>query len=170
VSAVYEPGTAKDTEAFAQYARRTLGRGRLEAGDVLTFDGVRFEVLWPRPGYAADEVNDLGLVIRVSYGATSVLLAADIEAPVQRELMAAGIAPADVLKVPHHGSKTSLPAFLRSMARGAAVISVGADNRFGHPSPESLAALGGVPVLRTDRDGRVTIHSDGERVRITTER
>ena len=66
---------------------------------------------------------------------------------------------ADVLKVPHHGSRTTSPVFLAAVRPRIAVISVGADNTFGHPAPELLAALDGLgtTVARTDLDGDVAI-------------
>jgi competence protein ComEC len=75
-----------------------------------------------------------------------------------------------VLKVPHHGSKSSDPAFLRAVGAKLAVISVGAGNQFGHPSAEALAALSGVTTVRTDQDGRVTVKSDGHSISVHAER
>jgi competence protein ComEC len=72
-----------------------------------------------------------------------------------------------VLKTPHHGSDTSSsPAFLAAVDPQVAVISVGADNRFGHPAPAALARYteAGIPVLRTDETGSVEFITDGERL------
>jgi competence protein ComEC len=77
---------------------------------------------------------------------------------------------ASVLKVPHHGSKTSDPAFFRAVGAEVAVISVGANNRYGHPAAETLNALADEHVLRTDQHGRVTVRSDGEHIWTATER
>ena len=80
----------------------------------------------------------------------------------------------ELLKVAHHGSAdTALPALLRRIQPDVAVISAGAGNDYGHPAPSTLSTLDaepGVRVLRTDEDGRVTIESDGERIRILSER
>jgi competence protein ComEC len=76
---------------------------------------------------------------------------------------------ADVLKVGHHGSAySSTPQFIRAVAPEAAVISVGRNNLFGHPAPETLKTLGslGIRIYRTDLDGAVTIDSDGSAFRI----
>jgi competence protein ComEC len=79
---------------------------------------------------------------------------------------------ADVLKVGHHGSRTSSsPAFLAAVAPRVAVASLGAGNRYGHPAPETLLAfLGrGIPMLRTDHEGAVVIRSNGVRLQVLTE-
>ncbi|MGH2610715.1 MAG: ComEC/Rec2 family competence protein, partial [Tepidiformaceae bacterium] len=80
------------------------------------------------------------------------------------------VGTADVLKVPHHGSKTSNGEFLRSVGTGVAVISAGEGNQFGHPHEETLAALEGTRVYRTDVDGRVVVKSNGQDLRVWTER
>ena len=80
---------------------------------------------------------------------------------------------ADVLKVPHHGSRTSsAPAFLDTVRPRVAVISVGAENRYHLPAPEVEARYRarGVCLLRTDRCGAVTVVSDGRRLQVTTMR
>ncbi len=146
--------------------RQTLARG-----DRWEESGVRFEVLWPPAERAgAGDLNNGGVVLLVTYGETSFLLAADVEREAQQAMMAASDIRADVLKVSHHGSKTSDPGFPRAVGSSIAVIMVGQGNRFGHPAPETLAALAGQEVFQTDRDGRVTIRSDGTRLRVTTER
>jgi competence protein ComEC len=99
-------------------------------------------------------------VLKLSAGARAMLLTGDIEAPAEAELLArdAAALAADVLLVPHHGSRTSsTPAFLDAVGAGVAVVPVGYRNRFGHPAAEVLERLAGVPVYRTDRDGAVTV-------------
>jgi competence protein ComEC len=80
-------------------------------------------------------------------------------------MMAAGLPlRADVVKVGHHGSHASSSReFLAAVQPQLAIISVGAENRFGHPAPELLARLEGVEVLRTDQRGRIELISDGMR-------
>jgi competence protein ComEC len=120
---------------------------------------------------AAGGRNDAARVLRVDYGLASLLLASDIEGPGERALVASGAAlGAVVLKVPHHGSRTSSGAELLMAVRPAiAVISVGARNSYGHPDPGVLRRLAdaGSVVHRTDRDGAVLIETDGRRLDVT---
>ena len=92
------------------------------------------------PGGSGNRNNN-GLVFRLVYGEVSFLLTADIEAEAERHLLRSSYElRSDVLKVPHHGSKTSTtPAFLRRVDPSLAVISAGADNQYGHPHPEVVA-------------------------------
>lgn len=131
---------------------------------------MRFEVLWPETNEPTRQTNNRSLVLRVSFEGVTLLLTGDIEAPAQRALLASDDLRAHVLHVPHHGSKTSEPAFLAAVEPAVAFISVGADNRYGHPHEETLAALDGVPVYRTDVDGRITLRVRGGRVTVSTER
>lgn len=169
VERVYTAGFVNETMSFEVFGQRAGYADVLSAGRRFEVDGVRFEVLWPPSGYANNELNDTSLVLLVSYGDVSVLLTGDIEAAPQRALLAGGVT-ADVLKVPHHGSKTSDPEFLQAVGATVAVISAGERNPFGHPHEETLAALDGMRVYRTDVDGRVVVRSDGEGVGVWTER
>ncbi|MFN0148609.1 MAG: DNA internalization-related competence protein ComEC/Rec2 [Dehalococcoidia bacterium] len=142
----------------------------VRAGDRWTTHGVTFDVLWPPAGQPNTNTNDASIVLRISYGEVTFLLTGDIEAPAQRDLIAREALRADVLKVPHHGSKTSAAEFFEAVAPAVAVISVGAQNRFGHPAGETLEALGAARVLRTDCNGRTSITTDGRTIRVKTER
>jgi competence protein ComEC len=131
--------------------------------------GLVLEFLWPERSLAGTEtesLNDSSIAARLAYGRTAFLFTGDIEQPVEERLLSRGAdLSALVLKVPHHGSDTSLsPAFLAAVNPEAAVIPVGADNRYGHPDPGALKRLAaaGARVYRTDRDGTVTFVSDGE--------
>jgi competence protein ComEC len=115
--------------------------------------------------------NDDALVLRVDYGLASFLLASDITAVTEASLVTAR-APlaATVLKVPHHGSRSSSTReFLRAVGPRVAVVSVGARNPYGHPSPDTLARLEEVEaaVYRTDRDGAVIFETDGRALEVT---
>jgi len=104
-------------------------------------------------------------VLRLQYGAVRLLLTGDIEQATERWLLAQGAdLRADILKVPHHGSKTSTSlAFVQQVQPRLGIISTGANNPFGHPHPQVLDVLAhqGVEVWRTDEHGAITITSDG---------
>ena len=135
--------------------------------------GATIEVLWPCPGYDGGyEPNDNSLVLRVHHGGKRILLVGDIEAHAETSLMAsAGDLRAELLKVGHHGSRTSsAAAFLARVSPKLAIISAGNGNRFGHPHAEIVQRLeaSGARVMRTDRQGGVTVsisESGGVRVR-----
>ncbi|MCP5279486.1 MAG: DNA internalization-related competence protein ComEC/Rec2 [Thiobacillus sp.] len=148
------------------------------AGQAWTWDGVRFSVLHPPAHHyalAGYGDNDRGCVIRVEAGRHSALLAADIERLSEMNLAERGVLePVDLLVVPHHGSKTSSTAeFLAAVRPRLAVMPVGHRNRYGHPHGEVLARYRGmgIPVLRTDREGAVSVEmGEGELVVETARR
>jgi len=128
---------------------------------------VRIRVLNPpAPDWERRRVrNDDSVVIEVVYRDVALLLTGDIGAEVERALIPL-LTPARVrvLKVAHHGSRTSSsPQLLDAWRPAIALISCGRGNRFGHPTPEVLQRLeqSGVRVLRTDRDGEITLVTDG---------
>lgn len=118
------------------------------------------------PQVVSENPNDLCLVLRIDYGETSVLLTADIEGEAEMSLLDSGLPlKADVLKVAHHGGNTSTcEAFLKAAEPRYAVISVGKDNKHGHPHAEPLSNLEkrNVVVYRTDLFGTVVGISDGK--------
>jgi competence protein ComEC len=133
------------------------------------YGGARLEVLSPPPGFSpVKSGNNDSLALRITYGAKSFLLTGDLESPMERLLLADGRSlHADVLKVGHHGSKTSTsPDFLDAVSPSIAVISAGFENSFGHPHPSVLARLvqRHSAVLRTDQNGLVTVRSDGHKL------
>ena len=135
--------------------------------------GASLEVLAPCPGYAPDVgANDNSFVIRISFGERAVMLVGDAEHAAEEGLVRTrrGSLHADLLKVGHHGSRTSTsPEFLRAVEPSLAVISCGVRNRFGHPHPKALATLAaaGVPALRTDRGGAVVWETDGHSIEVS---
>jgi competence protein ComEC len=135
-------------------------------GTTADFGGARVETLWPCPRYEPGRsLNDNSLTVRVRFGDRSFLFTGDLEAEAERELLAAGaLGPIDVLKVAHHGSRTSSsPALLRTVQPRLAVISSGAGNRYGHPSPEVLERLRDLEakLWRTDLRGGLIVSTDG---------
>jgi competence protein ComEC len=139
----------------------------LQAGDVVERAGVRLEVLAPPPLAEALGENDASLVLRVVFGDTAFLLAGDLEAAGERALLAGGRSiGAQVVKVPHHGSRTSsTPELVAAVGARWAVFSVGARNRFGFPHREVVArwTAAGAEVARTDQ-GSACFRSDGRGV------
>jgi len=141
----------------------------LRAGDLRNWDGLRIEALSPPADYepGAAPRNEDSLALRVDYGDSSFLLMGDVERRMEQRMLSDGLVRrADVLKVAHHGSKSSTTEEFLAAARPTwAVISDGADNVFRHPHPDVIGRLqhAGVRILRTDRDGQVTIRTDGRR-------
>ena len=141
--------------------RRTVLRGLHE-----TWDGVELDVLWPArlPRAPLRVRNDDSVVVRLRFGDTTLLLSGDIEAEAEAAL---GGPASTVLKVPHHGSKSSSSAaFLAGVGPRVALLSAGFRNRHGHPHPQVVERYRrrGVELLRTDVDGTLTISSDGRRL------
>ena len=122
-------------EAMHPLAQRP-GHVACQTGQRWAWDGVQFEVLHPLAHSAAPRPNALSCVLRVQGAGASALLVGDIEAPQERELLARGLSPVDLLLVPHHGSKTSSsPEFLDALQPRLALAQAGYRNRFGHPAP-----------------------------------
>jgi competence protein ComEC len=148
----------------------------LEAGSRLAFGGAHVDVLAPPTGYVPSDTpkNNDSLVLRLEYGHHTFLLSGDVERPIERRMLEdAALSRADVLKVAHHGSKTSsTDAFLDAVQPVFAVISVGKDNTYGHPNKEVVARLleHHASVFRTDEDGLITIRTDGRRIEVDTNR
>ncbi len=145
----------------------------LEAGNAFTWGSVHGEVLWPTSdSEVRTATNDDSLVLRVQYGNQSLLLAGDIEKPVERALVDEDLPLASAfLKVPHHGSSTSsTEPFLAQVRPVYAAISVGENNPFNHPTPAALARLqaSGAQIFRTDHDGAITLTPQGNSERVAT--
>jgi len=125
------------------------------------------------PVTTADNPNNQSLVLHLQYGDISFLFPGDIEASMEQALVRAGLPPVTVLKSPHHGSNTSSSVpFLQAIDPQIAVISVGAENQFGHPSPSVLERYAelGIPVLRTDERGTIELVTDGQSLWAETSR
>ncbi len=147
---------------------------RIEMGD-----GAVVQVLGPPSRLLVgteSDVDNASVVVRIGYGEVSFLLTGDMFREAEAALVSSGQhVQSDVLKVGHHGSRTSSSwAFLDAVRPAVAVISAGADNQFGHPHPETLGALGrhvgpGM-VLTTFERGDVRFVTDGEELYVSTER
>jgi competence protein ComEC len=148
----------------------------LRAGDRISWDSIDLAVLAPTPAYInpGPPINNDSLVLRLQFGRASALLEGDAEAPSEHQMVstslinpAAALGPDTLLKVGHHGSRTSTtPEFLALVAPQDAVISVGRNNTFGHPRPEIIQRLADADarVFRTDQFGLTTflLSRDGQ--------
>ena len=177
-SAVWEgipvAGHAPLQDALAH--ARTTGAvlSRRWAGDRVEMGGTRIRVLHPAvPDWERRRVrNDDSVVLEVRYGDVAVLLLGDVGVGVERSI-ASHLTPAKhrILKVAHHGSRTSTSReLLESWRPGIAIISCGRGNSFGHPAPEVLQRLEsvGATIYRTDLHGQVSVETDGAEVRVRT--
>jgi competence protein ComEC len=137
----------------------------LRAGDMVA-DFPEVDVVHPPRAWTTAPPNEGSLVLRLRVGGTAVLFTGDAEREAEDAMLdRRDLLPAAVLKVPHHGSRTSSAApFVGAVAPELAVASLGADNRFGHPAPDVVARYraAGVAFARTDRCGAVTVVPDGD--------
>ena len=146
----------------------------VRTGDRFDVDGVTVAVLHPDPpDWERQRVrNDDSIVLELHWRDTSFWLTGDIGKAVERTLsQRMTSAPLRVLKVPHHGSLTSSTAdFVQAIRPVIAVVSVGRSNHFGHPAPDVLERYrnAGTEIFRTDRDGEVTVDTDGYSVDVHT--
>jgi competence protein ComEC len=160
-----------ENEAWLRIAEKARQRGIavrvLHQGERFEFGGARWEVLAPVGGqnWKGKPRNNDSLVLRVRHGRHAFLLTGDIERGVEARLLEEGeLEPVQVLKVAHHGSRLStLPVLLDTLRPAVALISAGAGNMYGLPHPSVVEELRrrGMFVMRTDKDGLVTVRSDG---------
>jgi competence protein ComEC len=141
----------------------------LRAGDALTLGSAQVAVLAPFPNYqpGPEPTNNDSLVLHIAYGATSVMLEGDAEAPIEQAMLAEPGLQSTLLKVGHHGSITSTrPEFLARVSPQWAVISCGLRNRYGHPREEVLEALQAAKVrtYSTDINGATCFRLNGKTV------
>lgn len=140
----------------------------LEKGDEFNLSSANFKVI-----YAGDETNDINdssIVLKLTYGNNSFLLTGDATSNVEKTLLNDNI-KSDVLKVAHHGSNySSTDEFLDVVSPKYAVISVGKNNSYNHPTNSTLKKLNdrNIKLYRTDLDGTIKFTSDGENITITT--
>ena len=138
-------------------------------GQQILVDGVKIEVFLPDEVATMKTGNELSNVFRISYGDFSVLITGDLDSEGEQELIKKHKLNSSILKVGHHGSRTSSSeAFLQAVQPLYAIISVGFHNSFGHPNPQVLGRLNqcGIKTLRTDQDGAILIESDGKKMSV----
>ncbi|MCH8744794.1 MAG: DNA internalization-related competence protein ComEC/Rec2 [Chloroflexi bacterium] len=175
-----DPTSAMYPQWQARLAQSKVQVVSLSAGQTLLLDeAVTLEILHPpvdlMPGSQAN-ANNNALVFRLTYGEINFLLTADIEAPAEQYLVnsSSGL-ESEVLKVAHHGSKTSTtPAFLARVNPSVVIISAGSENRYGHPHPDVVArleqAVGVEGIYRTWEQGTIELVSDGKNLWVETGR
>jgi len=168
VETVYISGDEKGTLTYNSFLRGVRAEGAkvqiVRTGYLMDWGGVRVDVIGPptdAEGGLFSETNDNSVALLLTYGSARILLAGDAEAN-EEEYMASGAytGPLSLLKVTHHGSSTSsTPLFLNRFPPKVAVIQVGADNSYGHPTPETLDRLRrtGARVFRNDEHGDVIV-------------
>lgn len=176
VGEVLDPGLAatgpESEEALAVARQRHVPVRVVREGTRFRAGRLRIHVLWPEDaGTPSEDPNQNAVVLVASYRATDVYLSADAESDVTSRLPLPDV---EIMKVAHHGSEDpGLADELGTLRPEVAVISCGRHNEYGHPRPETLAALASYPglaVYRTDQDGRVVIESDGRQLAVRTQR
>ncbi len=168
------PKNAEFAAVYTILQKRGVPVLKLSRGDVLNFDNVKIEVLNPERDDAPDAPSDnnRSIVLRLNYGERRILLTGDIEKETESQLLnAPEFVKTDVIKVAHHGSRTSsTKEFIDAARAKLAVISVGRKSPFGHPHEEvverwkNLGAL----VLTTGERGTISISTDGKDLRLKT--
>ncbi|MES3034028.1 MAG: DNA internalization-related competence protein ComEC/Rec2 [Gemmatimonadota bacterium] len=169
-------GTESYRASLESAAVHRVSWSRVHPGDTVQLEGVTFRFLAPDSGWTATlrDANLASTVVRVEFGRTAMLLTGDAELAEESWLLG-NVPPewlrADVLKVGHHGSRTSSgPAFLDAVQPALALVSVGRGNSYGHPSPDVLQALAlrQITVVRTDLAGTIVVRSDGHAITVST--
>ena len=137
-------------------------------GDMFELGNANITVIYV--GDETNDINDSSIVLKLTYGKNSFLLTGDATSNVEKKLCNYDI-KSDVLKVAHHGSNySSLDMFLDNVDAKYAVISVGRNNTYNHPSNSTLEKLDkrNIKIYRTDQDGTITFTSDGENLSVNT--
>lgn len=157
---------------FAQFAGTMKAAGisieKIGAGDILHFGSVTAEILWPPPtaDVNAPSGNNDGLVVRIRFGDKALLFTADIEKPAEVAVLKEGVdLRSDIVKVAHHGSRTSsTQAFVAATQPSFAIISVGRISIFGHPHKEVVERwrASGAEVMTTGQRGTISVVTDGK--------
>lgn len=143
-----------------------------EAGQTISLDqSVQIDIL--NPGKLTGNLNDDSVVLKLTYGDVSFMFTGDAEAHAEGKMIAAGYdIDSDVLKVAHHGSRSSTTQqFLQKVNPEVCIIMVGTDNRYGHPHQEIIDRLSlfGCQVYRTDLEGNIVVKTDGKGYTIETQ-
>jgi competence protein ComEC len=169
--------TPADDDEYLKFSRSLNETGthleRIQAGDELRFGNVTATVLWPLPSTAvsAPSQNNDSVVLQLRFGERVILLTGDIEKEAEAKILAlTKDMSADVVKVPHHGSRTSsTDGFVAATHARLAIISVGRTSMFGHPHKEVVErwTKSGAEVLTTGNSGTISVTTDGKNLSVT---
>ena len=176
VQTVIMPSVANTTKTFEDVLdvlkKKNLTVTKPVVGDKYTLGPASFTVIAPNSS-TYEEMNDYSVGIKLTYKSTSFLLTGDASSLSEEEMLKNGIdLSADVLKLAHHGSSySSSESFLDAVKPTFAVVSVGADNEYGHPHSKTLQAIKdrGIKLYRTDKQGTVVFTSDGKTISVNTD-
>lgn len=173
-------GVVKDTADYNAWLKAVKEEGArifiAKSGQEIKTTGpdqINFLIFYPleqTEGQAQKDTNDTSIVTKLVFKENSFLFAGDVSKSAEREILGAGLdIDSDVLKVAHHGSKTSsAEEFIEKVSPEIAVISAGKENPYGHPHQETLEILNkyGITIFRTDLNGDIKIISNGKTLRI----
>lgn len=165
----------KDTKIYKSF-KNSLKKSKAniiypKKGDNFNISDAKIKILWPNE-YKNGIDNDNSIVLKVIHGNMSFLFTGDASINVENQLIYSGFnLKSDVVMLGHHGSKYSTSnEFLEEVDPKLAIISVGNNNRYGHPSNRVLKLLNdkNIKIFRTDMDGDITINCDGNRIKVKT--
>lgn len=173
IGAVITSGIIKNTNQYKEFIK-TIKEKNIPiyiaklGGEIDFGNNIKLNILYPFEdvsGKEALDVNNFSVVSRLIYNNFELLLTGDIEKSIENKLVKSGLdLQSDVLKIAHHGSKTSTTEdFLKAVSAVLAIIEVGKDNKYGHPHQEVLDRLANLEIFQTGRDGDIKILSDGEK-------
>lgn len=180
VQSVYAPRITHTTEAYKQFLlsvkEKSLKIKVAKNGVQIPTktDGLTLDFISPTKDYSKSDLNDWSAVLKMTHGEKKFLFTGDAETPAEDDMMTANVLePIDVLKVSHHGAaEASNTNYLQQIKPKIAVISVGKDNRYDHPTDVVLQRLKkiGTKIYRTDQHGSIIFISDGKNIIVKVER
>ena len=168
IGQVIMPRHSSNTQTYEDVLTAVKNKGlkihAAQAGGSFAAGECNFTILAPDGDYS--NTNNYSVVLRMSVGSVSMLFTGDAEIQSEERMLKEGLTlKSDLLKIAHHGSDTSTsPEFLEAVSPDYAVISVGKDNSYGHPSQATLKALEGIELYRTDLMGTITASTDGNKI------
>lgn len=176
VGMVFSPVTQYESKVFESLDKYTQKQGKRltvpAVGETLKMGEAEVQFLSPGRQYA--DINDMSIVVRLTFGQTSFLFTGDAEWDAEHDLIESGYElSSTLLKVGHHGSSSSSSyVFLREVMPQYAVISVGTGNSYGHPAESALSRLrdAGASIYRTDQNGHIVVVSDGRELKVSVQK